>query len=390
RAFFMLRIALPNKGRLADEARALFAEAGLGVRALGERALTASLGGEFQALFVRAQDVAEFVADGAADAGVTGWDLVAESDRALETLLDLEFGRCRLVVASHEESGIMSLDDITDHRVATVFPRLARNYFESLGRPVSIVPVSGAAEVAPHLGIADVIVDLVSTGSTLKTNGLRELATVLESTARLVVASHEESGIMSLDDITDHRVATVFPRLTRNYFESLGRPVSIVPVSGAAEVAPHLGIADVIVDLVSTGSTLKTNGLRELGTVLESTARLVGPKQGGFAATVHDVTTAVPRSRESSLDDLVTALDSVVRGRGKRYLMANVPRAVLDRVTAVLPGLNGPTVIDIMNGHDMVAVHAVVPADGIYRTIAALKGLGAEGILVTRIERLLP
>jgi ATP phosphoribosyltransferase len=307
----MLRIALPNKGRLADEARALFAEAGLGVRALGDRALTASLGGEFQALFVRAQDVAEFVADGAADAGVTGWDLVAESDRALETLLDLEFGRCRLVVASHEES-----------------------------------------------------------------------------------------GIMSLDDITDHRVATVFPRLTRNYFQSLGRPVSIVPVSGAAEVAPHLGIADVIVDLVSTGSTLKTNGLRELGTVLESTARLVGPKQGGFPATVHDVTTAALRSRDSQnsaaakrradLDDLVTALDSVVRGRGKRYLMANVPRTALDRVTAVLPGLNGPTVIDIMNGHDMVAVHAVVPADGIYRTIAALKGLGAEGILVTRIERLLP
>jgi ATP phosphoribosyltransferase len=279
----MLRIALPNKGRLADEARALFAEAGLGVRALGERALTASLGGEFQALFVRAQDVAEFVADGAADAGVTGWDLVAESDRELVTLLDLEFGRCRLVVASHEDS-----------------------------------------------------------------------------------------GIMSLDEIADHRVATVFPRLTRDFFATLGRPVTIVPVSGAAEVAPHLGIADVIVDLVSTGSTLKTNGLRELGTVLESTARLIAPK------------------KTEGLDDLVTALDSVVRGRGKRYLMANVPRAALGRVTAVLPGLNGPTVIDIMNGHDMVAVHAVVPADGIYRTIAALKGLGAEGILVTRIERLLP
>jgi ATP phosphoribosyltransferase len=279
----MLRIALPNKGRLADEARALFAEAGLGVRALGDRALTASLGGEFQALFVRAQDVAEFVADGAADAGVTGWDLVAESDRSLVTLLDLEFGRCRLVVASHEDS-----------------------------------------------------------------------------------------GITSLDEITDHRVATVFPRLTRAFFATLGRPVSIVPVSGAAEVAPHLGIADVIVDLVSTGSTLKTNGLRELGTVLESTARLIAP------------------ARRAALDDLVTALDSVVRGRGKRYLMANVPRTVLERVTAVLPGLNGPTVTNILNGHDMVAVHAVVPADGIYRTIAALKALGAEGILVTRIERLLP
>jgi ATP phosphoribosyltransferase len=279
----MLRIALPNKGRLADEARALFAEAGLGVRALGDRALTASLGGEFQALFVRAQDVAEFVADGAADAGVTGWDLVVESDRPLATLLDLEFGRCRLVVASHEDS-----------------------------------------------------------------------------------------GVTSLDDIANHRVATAFPRLTRDFFAALGRPVSIVPVSGAAEVAPHLGIADVIVDLVSTGSTLKTNGLRELATILESTARLIAPAHGGFA------------------DDLVTALDSVVRGRGKRYLMANVPRSVLERVTAVLPGLNGPTVTNILNGHDMVAVHAVVPADGIYRTIAALKGLGAEGILVTRIERLLP
>ena len=143
-------------------------------------------------------------------------------------------------------------------------------------------------------------------------------------------------------------------------------------MSGAAEVAPHLGIADVIVDLVSTGSTLKTNGLRELGLVLESTARLIAP------------------TRSAALDELVTALDSVVRGRGKRYLMANVPRTVLERVTAVLPGLNGPTVLNIMNGHDMVAVHAVVPADGIYRTIAALKGLGAEGILVTRIERLLP
>src|SRR5919202_710878 len=121
----MLRIALPNKGRLADEARELFNDAGLEVRALGYRALTASLGGEFEALFVRAQDIPEFVADGAADAGVTGLDLVAEA-----------------------------------------------------GQPVEVVPVSGAAEIAPHLGIADIIVDITSTGSTLKMNGMREVATV--------------------------------------------------------------------------------------------------------------------------------------------------------------------------------------------------------------------
>src|SRR5579862_2468337 len=151
----MLRIALPNKGRLADEARALFAEAGLGVRALGERALTASLGGEFRALFVRAQDVPEFVADGAADAGVTGWDLISESERDLDVALDLEFGCCRLVVATREEGAVKSLADLrspTDvpHRVATIFPRLTRRFFADLGSPVDVIAVSGAVEVAPH------------------------------------------------------------------------------------------------------------------------------------------------------------------------------------------------------------------------------------------------
>src|ERR671932_745617 len=183
----MLRIALPNKGRLADEARELFNDAGLDVRARGDRALTASLGGEFEALFVRAQDIPEFVADGAADAGITGWDLVAESDRALDVLLDLEFGRCRLAVAATEESGICAAAQIpTGARVATSFPPLPRRFFRELDVAVDLVPVSGAAEIAPHIGIADVIVDLVSTGSTLRVNGLQEIGTVLESTARLV------------------------------------------------------------------------------------------------------------------------------------------------------------------------------------------------------------
>src|SRR4029079_9490987 len=108
----VLRIALPNKGRLAEDARELFNDAGLEVRVRGDRALTASLGGEFEAIFVRAADIPEFVADGAADAGVTGWDLVSESERTLETLLDLGFGRCRIVVAAREDSGVTTLDDL--------------------------------------------------------------------------------------------------------------------------------------------------------------------------------------------------------------------------------------------------------------------------------------
>lgn len=288
----MLKIALPNKGRLADETRELFDDAGLEVRVRGDRALTASLGGEFEALFVRAQDIPVFVADGAADAGVTGRDLVGEAGVPLETLLDLGFGRCRLVVATREEGGVATVAGIpAGARVATPFPNLARRFFERERRTVEVVPMSGAAEVAPHLGIAEVVVDLTSTGSTLRVNGLREIATIQESSASLVAGN----------------------------------------------------------DLAARGEG-KTRALAEL----------------------------------------VGALASVLRARGQRYVMANVPRAALDRIRGVLPGLNGPTVVDILNGGDTVAVHAVVPAQAIYRTIADLKRLGAEGVLVTRIERLTP
>jgi ATP phosphoribosyltransferase len=302
----MLRIALPNKGRLSEDARELFNDAGLEVRVRGDRALTASLGGEFEAIFVRAQDIPEFVADGAADAGVTGWDLVCESGRPLTSLLDLGFGRCRIVVATREDARVRSVADIGS---------------DAGGPPV--------------------------------------------------------------------RVATVFPGITRRFFAEAGRAVEIAPISGAVEIAPHLGIADVIVDLTSTGSTLKMNGLREVATVMESSARLVAAP--GAVAT----TGAAPTAKQQATDELVTALASVLRARDKRYVMANVPRSALDEVKRVLPGLNGPTVIDIMNGgpagsSHLVAVHAVVAAATLYRTIAQLKALGGEGILVTRIERLMP
>src|SRR5688572_8340466 len=199
----MLKIALPNKGRLSEEVRELFNDAGLEVRARGDRALTASLGGEFEAIFVRAQDIPEFVADGAAQAGVTGWDLVNESGRELDLLMDLEFGRCRLVVAAREESGITSADGVKNGmRVASCFPRLTQEFFSKRGQQVTVVPVSGAAEIAPHLGIADIVVDLTSTGSTLKMNGLREVGTVLESSARLVACKrNDEEAVHKLEEL---------------------------------------------------------------------------------------------------------------------------------------------------------------------------------------------
>ena len=236
-------------------------------------------------------DIPEFVADGAADAGITGLDLTLESGRPVESVLDLGFGRCRLSVAAREDRPIEDVAQLPPGcRVATSFPRLAAHFFDRANQPIQLVPISGAAEIAPHLGIADVIVDLVSTGSTLKTNGLREIATIMTSTAQLVVAA------------TDRRWSD---------------------------------------------------------------------------------------SKEHSLEELASALGSVVAARGQRYLMANAPRARLAEVREVLPGINGPTVIDVLDGGEHVAVHAVVAAARIYRTIASLKSLGCEGILVSRIERLM-
>lgn len=287
----MIRLALPNKGRLAEGVRELLERAGLELESRGERALQATLSGEFLALFVRAQDIPEFVADGAADMGITGRDLVEEADRGVETLLDLGFGRCRLVVAVKDESRLAGVADLPDGvRVATSFPGVARRYFEQAGRRVELVPVSGAAEIAPHLGVADVIVDLVSTGSTLKMNGLRELEPIMESTAVLI--------------------------------------------AGPSLLAEEEGRR---------------------------------------------------RSRE-----LVAALESVLRARDKRYLMANVPRSELEAVKRVIPGLGGPTIVDVMDGGAWVAAHAVVEAREVYRVIAELKELGATGLLVTKIERLMP
>jgi ATP phosphoribosyltransferase len=287
----VLRIALPNKGRLADQALQLFEKAGLKAESRVSRALVANLGSRFQAIFVRAQDIPEFVADGAADLGVTGADLVTESGQPVRELLDLHFGRCRLVVAVRDESPVKEVEGL-------------------------------------------------------------------------------EPGT---------RVATSFPKTTAKFFREAGVEIQVAPVSGAAEIAPHLGVADVIVDLVSTGSTLKVNGLREIATILDSTAWFIGNEE-----TVKD------EENGPIVTELVAALESVIRAKAKRYLMANVPTDQLDQVKEIIPGISGPTIIEIRNGDGWVAAHAVVDADRIYETIVSLKALGAEGILVTPIERLMP
>jgi ATP phosphoribosyltransferase len=232
-------------------------------------------------LLVRAADVPEYVQDGVVDCGITGADLVAERDARVEELLRLGFGGCTLEAAVPEESELLRLEDL-DGRAA----------------------------------------------------------------------------------------ATVYPRLTRTLLAERGVAIDVIEVTGSVEVAPRLGLADAIVDLVSSGSTLRTNGLRSLGVLFSSEAVLVARPDGDG------------RERE-----LAGILRSVVEARAARYLMLNAPESALAAICELVPG-RAPSVLPLTEP-GMVAVHALVPAADVWRLLPRLEAAGASSILLVPVERLL-
>ena len=279
-----MRIAVPNKGRLHDPTIDLLERAGLPVTDGTNRRLYAeTVDPEVTLLFVRAADVPAYVADGAADMGITGYDQIHESGADLVDLLNLGYGTCRLVLAAPETGPVSTVADLGGGTVATEFPGVARDFFADREIDPEIVEVSGATELTPLVDIADAIVDITSTGTTLRVNGLDVIEDVLESSVRLVC-----------------------------------RP---------------------------------------------------------------DVT------GEPKVEQVRTALRSVLSAEGKRYLMMNVPEKSLDDVREVIPGLGGPTVMDIA-GTDLVAVHAVVDEGDVFEAFNDVKREGASDVLVTEIERL--
>jgi ATP phosphoribosyltransferase len=238
-------------------------------------------------LFVRTNDVIEFVGDGVADLGITGIDLLSETGAELRRVRELGYAHCRLAAAVPND--------------------------------------------APYRSVADL------------------------------------AGL---------RVATAHPNTARRFFEGEGIAVDIIPISGAVEVAPRLGLAEAIVDLVSTGSTLVVNGLRQIGNVLESEAVLI-------ANPVAD------RGRGADLAAIDTMLGAVIAARGRKYLMMNAPATRLIELEALLPALDSPTVIPL--AHDgMIAIHSVVGADEVWGLLPRLKASGASGILVLPIEKIVP
>lgn len=183
-----IKIALPSKGRISDPAVELLSKAGIGLKDTVNRKLFSdTYDNQISVMFTRAADIPEFVADGAADLGMTGLDLIEEKEANVKILEDLNFGKSRLVLAAPEESDIKKLSDIKkDSIVATEFPHLTRKYLESNGIPVKIVQLSGSTEIAPFIGVSDLIADLTSTGTTLKMNHLQMVDTILESSVHLI------------------------------------------------------------------------------------------------------------------------------------------------------------------------------------------------------------
>ena len=265
------------KGRLREPAVRLLVDAGLEPEQPGERALAFPCrNAPVDVLLVRADDIPEYVQDGVVDCGITGQDLVRERGARVEELLLLGFGSCRLDAAVPEESDYAAIEDLAGATVATVYPRLARE----------LMPVD----------------------------------------------------------------------------------VELVEVTGSVEVAPRLGLADGIVDLVSSGNTLRTNGLRSLGTLFESQAALIG-------------------APDANAGQLVSMMRAVVEARDHRYLMLDAPEARLDEICAVI-GSRSPSVLPLAEP-GMVAVHALVPAKDVWQLLPKLEAVGGFSILVVPVERML-
>ena len=199
---------------------------------------------------------------------------------------------------------------------------------------------------------------------------VEELLELGFGSCRLEAAVPEESRYGTLEDLAGSTIATVYPRLAR---ELLPVEVELVDVTGSVEIAPRLGLADGIVDLVSSGNTLRTNGLRSLGQLFSSQAVLIGK----------------PRvSEELSADagQLVSMMRAVVEARAHRYLMLNTPESALDAVCGII-GSRSPSVLPLAEP-GMVAVHALVPSKEVWRLLPELEAVGASSILVVPVERM--
>lgn len=284
-----LKIAIPNKGRMSDDIFELLNRAGLNFPAKSERTLSVKThDGKYEIIFVRTRDIPGFVHTGACDVGFTGQDIVNESMLDVENLLKLDFGECTMIVAAKEEDNYNSVKDLPD-------------------------------------------------------------------------------GV---------RVATSFPNVAKKYFSENGIEADIAKVEGATEIMPRMGLVDVIVDITSSGSTLKANKLKIIGKIFESSAVIIGSPN-------------ISTTKKDEIHSFIRAIHSALDAKNKKYLMAHIPKNALDEVKSFLPGLSSPTVTTLHGNDKDVVMHVVVDKNKVYESIDKLKALGASGILILTVDQMI-
>ncbi len=194
---------------------------------------------------------------------------------------------------------------------------------------------------------------------------------------RLSIAVPDDSGIVSVNQLAGLRIATTYPGLTRKFLDVQGLDAEVVMLNGAVEIAPRLGRADAICDLVSTGNTLRANHLRELEVIYRSQASIVTTR------------TEIPAELDELLQRLLRRVDGVLQVNESKYIMLHAPRARLDEIRRLLPGAESPTVLPLEGSDDKVAVHAVCRESVFWETLETLKAAGASAVLVLPVEKML-
>lgn len=281
----MLRIAVQSKGRLYDETMMLMEEAGIKLNGGKRTLLVAAKDFPVEVLFLRDDDIPESVANGVADVGIVGENEYVEKGAKAQLVKRLGFSKCRLSLAIPKDEKYEGVDWFNGKTIATSYPEILDTYLNSKNVKSNIHVITGSVEIAPGIGLADAIFDIVSSGSTLVSNQLKEVEVVMKSEALLISTP-------------------------------------------------------------------------------------------GLSAEKQDI-----------LDELIFRFEAIQLADGKKYVLLNAPKEKLDDIIEVLPGMKSPTVTPLANG-EWVSVQSVISEKHFWEIIGKLKSLGAEGILVLPIEKM--
>lgn len=282
----ILRLAIQKSGRLTDASRSLIAECGIELEPMGASLRALAFNFPVEVLFLRDDDIPGYVADGVVDAAIVGRNVLVERGSEAEVLRELGFGRCRLSIA--------------------------------------------------------------------------------------VPKAFQYDSIRSLNGL---RIATSYPRILSDFLMQNGVTAMIHEIKGSVEIAPSLGLGEAVCDLVSSGSTLLANGLREVETVMESQSLLIARRD--LAAESNQILTR-----------LASRIDAVLRAKRTKYITLNAPNRSIPEIVKLLPGLKSPSIMPL-NDQGWSSLHTVVDEDDFWELTEKLKALGAQGILVLPIEKVI-